>query len=369
MNILVLNYEFPPIGGGASPVSRDLAAELVKNGHNVTAITMAYKGLKSEEIMDGISVYRVKCIRSKAFVCYPWEQLSYLISSYFFIKRLMKQGAKFDVVHTHFIIPTGVLAWWMNKKYGIKYVITAHGSDVMGYNQKRFKILHKILLSPWKRIVKAAETVVSPSLFLDELIKKQIPDVTSLIIPNGVDRGLFKELPKDKMILVMCRLQETKGVQTVIDAVACIEQMGDWKLCIAGDGPYRQVLEKKVAELDIEDRVEFKGWVENKSKAHVELVGKAAIYVSASRFENSPISVLEAMSAKCHVLLSDISPHRILMTDECKLFDMNNANELADKLAKEMKEFEMDEAVTYEEPKSWCEVAKLYERLLHDAAH
>ena len=88
MNILVLNYEFPPIGGGASPVSRDLAVELVKQGNKVTVVTMAFKGLLNKENVDGIEVHRVKCIRSKAFVCHPWEQLSYLISAYFYIKKM-----------------------------------------------------------------------------------------------------------------------------------------------------------------------------------------------------------------------------------------------------------------------------------------
>ena len=47
MNILVLNYEFPPLGGGASPVSRDISIRLASLGHRVTVVTMGYKRGKS----------------------------------------------------------------------------------------------------------------------------------------------------------------------------------------------------------------------------------------------------------------------------------------------------------------------------------
>ena len=49
MRILVLNYEFPPLGGGAAPVSRDIAVQLSKKGHNVTVVTMGYQELPTYE--------------------------------------------------------------------------------------------------------------------------------------------------------------------------------------------------------------------------------------------------------------------------------------------------------------------------------
>ena len=334
MNILVLNYEFPPIGGGASPVSKDIAIEMVKMGHKVKVVTMGYAKLPKDENVQGIDVHRVKCLRTKPFVCYPWEQLTYLISGYFYIKKMMKKGNAFDAVHVHFIIPTGVLAWWMKKKYGLNYIVTAHGSDVPGHNKKRFVLLHKLLIKPWKVIVKQAYAVVSPSVYLADMIKHKVPELNCTLISNGVNTNLFGELPKEKIILVMSRLQETKGIQIIIEALSKMERMGNWKLYIAGDGPYADTLKKMVEEYSLQNCVRFCGWVENKSEKHVELVGKSAIYISASTFENSPISVLEAMSAKCNVLLSDISAHQQIKdhVDSVELFSVNNAEDLAQKL-------------------------------------
>jgi len=363
MNILMLNYEFPPIGGGASPVSRDLGRELVKLGHQITVVTMGFHQLPSHEIMDGMNIYRVRCIRTKAFVCHPWEQFSYLISSYFCIKKMLKTQ-HFDLVHAHFIIPTGVLALWLKRKYGIHYVITAHGSDVMGYNQRRFRILHKFLLKPWKCIVSNSDNIVSPSKFLDDLIRKQLPNARSTIIPNGVDTQCFKALPKEKIILVLCRLQETKNVQTVIKAISLIPDMQGYKLYIAGDGPYKAILENLVHDLRLQNRIEFLGWIENKSLRHVSLVGKAAIYISASRFENSPISVLEAISAECHPLLSDIPPHRLLIDNYNYLFDTNDERTLAKKIEKLIDDIQLGTEFHISKPIDWTTVSNQYNTIL-----
>jgi len=58
MKILMLNYEFPPLGGGASPVSYEIAKGYAKLGHKVTVVTMGYKDLPKEEVVDVITSLR-----------------------------------------------------------------------------------------------------------------------------------------------------------------------------------------------------------------------------------------------------------------------------------------------------------------------
>ena len=118
MNILMLNYEFPPIGGGASPVSYDIARRLADAGHQITVVTMAYKGLPKEEEVGKMKVYRIPCLRTKKMVCHPWEQATYILSAIHFIRK-QRKIQEYDICYTHFIIPTGVVAWWLKKKYNL----------------------------------------------------------------------------------------------------------------------------------------------------------------------------------------------------------------------------------------------------------
>ena len=116
-------------------------------------------------------------------------------------------------------------------------------------------------------------------------------------------------------------------------------------------------------ELDREDRIEFIGWVKNKSPEHLRLFGESAIYISASRFENSPVSVLEALSSECLVLLSDIPPHRLLENRETHLFSVNNENELAFKMKKMIEDYNNGNPIMGNRPISLKKVAERYNQL------
>lgn len=360
MRILVLNYEFPPIGGGASPVSYDICKHFVLRGHKVVVITMRYKGLATHEIVDGIEIYRVPCIRKKTNVCHPWEQLSYIFSAIHFLNKYLRTNT-FDIVHTHFIIPTGVIAWFLRKKHHLQYIITAHGSDVIGHNNKRFKFLYILLKRPWCGIVKNAKVIVAPSNHLIQLMKKSEPSGNYCYIPNGIETAVFHTLPKKKNMLVLCRLQETKGVEIVLQAISRIK-MNNWKLHIVGDGPYRNTLEKLARELAVDDKVIFHGWIKNRSEEHLKLLGESAIYVSASRVENCPVSILEALCAGCRIVVSDIPAHRELLEGNGNMFPVDSIEDCAKKIGAAMES--INDIPVGMEKWDWKEIIKQYEKTL-----
>jgi len=300
--ILMLNYEFPPLGGGASPVSYEIAKGYVKLGHKVDVITMGFKGLKEFEKKDGINIYRVKCWRTKKEICHPWEQYSYIHSAKKFLKEHMKTHT-YDINHTHFIIPTGVLSLWMKKKYNLPYIITAHGSDVPGYNPDRFKLLHKLTGPTLRKICENANVIISPSQYLSKLIKENIRKYKVQVIPNGVYPNKFKPKPKKKIILSTGRLLPRKGFQYLIEAVSNKDY--GYEVHIAGDGPMMQEL-RELAKKS-KTKIVLHGWMNNNSKEYKQLLETASIYVLASLKENASISLLEAMSAGCAVITTNIS--------------------------------------------------------------
>jgi glycosyltransferase involved in cell wall biosynthesis len=205
MKILILNYEFPPLGGGSSPVSLEIAKGYVKRGHSVDVVTMRFKGLPENEVIDGISVYRVKCIRMRKDICRSYEMLSYVVSALLFLNSKMKKS-KYDICHCHFIIPTGIIALWLRKKFSLRYVLTTHGSDLPGYNPDRFVFYHKFTKPFLKIICDNAKQICSPSFFLKNLIKRKVGNYDVKHIPNGIDLSNFKldiNKPKEPIILAL----------------------------------------------------------------------------------------------------------------------------------------------------------------------
>lgn len=302
MRILVVNYEFPPLGGGSSPLTYELAKSYVKLGHQVDVVSMAYKGLPVFEQKDGINISRVKCLRSRKDICYPYEQLTFIISAIWFLRKHLRSHS-YDVNHTHFFIPSGIISVWLKRKFGLPYVITSHGSDVPGFNPDRFKFLHRFTGPLLRYICRHAETVVSPSCFLAGLIKERIGSVKTTVIPNGVDPDKYLPSEKKNIILSTGRLLHRKGFHHLISAVST-KNFG-YEVHIAGDGPMMKTLSglaKRSAT-----RIVLHGWMNNNSKEYKNLLAAATIFVLASEKENASVALLEAMSAGCAVITTKVS--------------------------------------------------------------
>ena len=171
MKILTLSYEFPPLGGGGAKVVYGLTKELVKLGHEVDLVTMGFRGLPKYEEINGTNIYRVPCFRNRESICSTHEMVSYALSAIPFAVRLVKRK-QYEINHTHFILPDGFVSYLLKKMIKLPYIITAHGSDVPGYNPDRFIIDHKILSPLWKKIVYNADQIVCLSESLKSLVQK-----------------------------------------------------------------------------------------------------------------------------------------------------------------------------------------------------
>lgn len=125
MKLLSLSYEFPPIGGGGAKVVSSILNDLADKGTDVTLITMYYRGLAFNEKLGGLRIIRVPCIHLKKEICYPAEMIPYLLLA---MPRLCVHllRNKYDLNHTHFIFPDGLLALLVKYLFGIPYILLQH---------------------------------------------------------------------------------------------------------------------------------------------------------------------------------------------------------------------------------------------------
>ena len=301
MNILTLCYEFPPLGGGGAKVVQGLSRELGCMGYHVDIVTMDFKGLSKYEKHENVNIYRIPCIRKSESVSHPHEMASYIASALPTVGRLLKQK-RYELNHTHFIFPDGILAYYLKKKNGMPYVITAHGSDVPAYNPDRFKVLHKFLTPLWIQIVRSADCIICPSETLEQLIHKIKPDAVTSVIANGIDIGKFNpKIEKKDRILVVTRMLKRKGVQYVLKALK--DSNHGYDVNIVGDGPYLERLRTLASGENI--KVRFWGWLDNESDAIKVLFETSSIFIFPSEAENFPIVLLEAMAAGMAIITTE----------------------------------------------------------------
>lgn len=299
LRILMPNLEYPPLGGGAAPVTRGLARALVARGHHVDVVTMGYRGLPAEENEDGVRLFRVPALRSRLELSHVHELATYVWSGLRKVRALTRE-ADYDLCHGHFLLPTGIIPYFLRKTPAFPpYVITAHGSDVPGFNPDRFTLLHRLTPPLLRRILRHASGLIVPSAALERLILGQFAGVTPVLarIPNGVEIEDFTPQPKEPRVLVATRLFERKGVQHVIEAMSHLPEQV-YQLEVAGDGPQRHQLEQQARALRVPAC--FHGWLPRRPLC--QLFERSRIFVLATMSDNFPVSLLEAMAASCAII-------------------------------------------------------------------
>ena len=301
MRILMMCYEFPPIGGGGAGVVRGLSGQLVRMGHEVDVVTMRYQGLPAHEWVDGVHVHRVPCVRLSTSWCTMAEQATYLATVVPYAVKLALRR-HFDINHTHFIFPDGLAAMMLRRFVGLPYVITSHGSDVPGFNPHRFLLAHRMLAPIWRAIVGRAERIICPSKLQQGLVLRSKPTARTAVIPNGIDEDPAASYggEKQRRILVVTRMFERKGIQYFLRALQGMRLQHE--VHIVGDGPYLPTLKSLAVELGV--NVRFWGWLDRGSEELWSLYDSSEIYVFPSEAENFPLVLLEAMRAGAAIITS-----------------------------------------------------------------
>jgi glycosyltransferase involved in cell wall biosynthesis len=243
-------------------------------------------------------------------------------------KILVEQYA-YDINHTHFIVPSGIVSYWLHKSTSLPYIITAHGSDVPGYNPDRFYLAHFLIKMLWKRILDNSQSIICPSNYLKQMILDRTDHAYCEIIPNGYTPGVAKPVNfegKKNTVLVVTRMFKRKGVQFLINALRDIKT--DWEILIVGDGPYLGKL-KKLATA-VEAKINFLGFLDRKELDAI--YEKAKIFVFPSIRENYPMVLIESMEAGCAVITTNSNGCCEVVADAAIKTDPGNIDQLRDAL-------------------------------------
>ena len=274
MRILVLNYEYPPLGGGAAVATAALAQGLLERGVAVDVVT-AGAGPGTERrtadrpvgplVEGGLTVYRVKSRRTGVHEAGMGDAASYLVAALPVIRRLLR-SYRYDAVHIFFSLPTGALLPFLRLR-GTPVVVSLRGSDVPGYDPHNptLQWAHRLLTPMTRWIWRRADRVVAVCDSLGRLALNTWPDLRYAVVPNGVDLALFHpadpatpRTSKRIRCLAVARLVERKGLGDLIRALALLER-GRFELEIVGGGADQRVLRDLAAQLGVAEEVRFLG--------------------------------------------------------------------------------------------------------------
>ncbi|HEY6455942.1 MAG TPA: glycosyltransferase family 4 protein [Steroidobacteraceae bacterium] len=329
MRLLFVNYEFPPLGGGAAYASLAMAREFLVLGHHVDFLTAGFGRDHGDAQIDGIRVYRVPSHRSGVHESGLIGVLSFLASAARRLRELASTN-NYDVYHYYFSLPTGLLSLLPGAHRRRPYVVSLRGSDVPGYDSA-LKWQHRALLPITRRIWRGAHRVVTNSANLRQLAHACVPDIAIDVILNGtyMPTGFVPSEPRAGLrILVVSRLIERKGIDTLIMALG---RSGNENLSldVAGDGPQARALQRLAHVCGVAERVRFHGFVDRAGLT--SLYAGTDIFVLASLAESCSMALLEAMGMGLPVIATRVGGTVELVENGINglLFTAQNVEELA----------------------------------------
>ncbi len=321
MRILFCNYEYPPLGGGGGVINALLVQELAKR-HEVTVLTSQALGLPRESVENGLRVVRVPVFfRRQEAVANLASMLAFIQMGIAGGRNLLRQD-QYDLINTHFVLPTGPVGDALSRYAGIPNVLTVHGGDL--YDPSKFTSPHRHpLLRAWiRRLVKRADIVVGQSTnTLENLQRFYTSEVQGVRIPLGIQRpgagpasrGDYG-FPEDEFLLVTVgRLVPRKAITQLISMMEALRHQGV-RLLIVGTGPEENLLKEESRKRQLEDRIYFMGQVGEDEKFGILQMSDS--YVSTSQHEGFGLVFLEAMACGLPIVCYDCGGQTDFLQDQ-----------------------------------------------------
>jgi phosphatidylinositol alpha-1,6-mannosyltransferase len=320
MTTLLLAQDFPPMSGGIARLHGEMAkryprGDLVVSTPADPDAPEVDAGFPAAVDRLPIGVRRTKTLPAVLF----WSRRA---------ASLARQH-RVRFVHCGNVKPAGYPARWVHERLHIPYGIFFHGADLLS---EQHKIRHSRLKRRTARaIFGGAAVLMTNSAWTRDLALSLLGDLgldghgrRLRVVHLGTDPTYFRpgvdaralrarfELPDNgtRWLVTVARLQQHKGMDTVIEALPTIlERAPDVRYAVAGTGPDRERLEKRVHQLRLGDRVRFLGGIGDQDLP--AFYNLASVYVGASRraerlgVEGFGISLVEASACGLPVVAGD----------------------------------------------------------------
>ena len=304
--------------------------ELLKNKHEIHLFCLCFKKpFVKNEVINQINVHRYHCSK----LTYKLSALANDIGLYGFILknkiRNFVENSDVEVLHVH-DIQIAKAAISVSKRFGIKYNIDLHENrpEIMKYYKHVNSFLGKIFISPlrWKKaeesfVEKANKIVVVTENAKEELLSRVKIDQEKIVVyPNTVrddfyknkkiDNVLEKQYSKNFVITYVGNTSERRGLLTVIESLKTLRKtIPNIKLLIIGKSSFDNVLKNEIKKHDVEELVDFIGWVkENEIPNYLSIskLGLSPLHRNIHHDTTYANKIFQYISFGCPVVSSDV---------------------------------------------------------------
>ena len=308
--------------GGAQKLTLTFMDEARKQGVDVTIVSLS-------EFKNGMALAKPLEEKGAKVLLFSGEKL-FSLNRLREFTRFVREG-NFSVIHTH-LTYANIIGGIAGRLTGTPVVTSLHSTAVGQHANFLRDTIENIMLRTTTRLIGVGQKVAD--------VYKDMLNRDVVVLPNAVAEnvalsaderaalrtqiGLDTEQPT---LVTVGRLSVDKGVDDLLDAFAQICQtVPNAALLIVGDGILREELEARSQTLSLDENVFWLGMRDDVPN----LLSISNIYISASRREGLPLSVLEAMMAALPMVVTAVGDVPKLVGDDAGLLVAHSQpNELA----------------------------------------
>lgn len=320
MRVLMFSWEYPPhVVGGLGKHTAELLPPLAELPDlEVHLVTPRWSGGQELERLGQATVHRLQPpVTEGDFYTRAWQTNLRLEE---FARQLWTQVGPFDLVHVHDWLVAFVGAA-LKRSYRVPLLSTIHatergrGRGALKSDQAR--AIHHV---EWWLTFESWRVIACSNYMRDEIADYfQCPRDKIDVIPNGVDTARFDRLegrdlthfrhmyalPQEQIVFSVGRIVYEKGLHVLIKALPLVlAQQPSAKVVIAGKGPELESLRALAWEMDVGEKVLFTGFISDDDRDRLFKIADCAVFPSL--YEPFGIVALEAMAARCPVVVSEV---------------------------------------------------------------
>ncbi len=229
----------------------------------------------------------------------------------FRVRKLLKK-IRPDILHAHYATAYGIVGAVSGYH---PYILTAYGSDVLvsAKNNKVYRFLVRFAMK------KATLVTAMADHMRDEIISMGIKEDKVKTLVFGIDPKVFnrtnRRLPDNKFVISSTRnFEPVYNLNLLMQALEIIkDKIPELYVHLIGDGQERSMLEERIREMELSEKVKFHGRVSQKTIA--ETLNATHVFISTSFSDGNNVSLNEAMACGCVNLASDIPANRSWIKD------------------------------------------------------
>ncbi len=308
MRILMLDNEFPPLGGGMGTANKAMLEQIAARTEIAVDLVTAARGGRQEfvQFAEHIRIFKVPVWNRNIHHSSNRELITYALFAFFKSLALLRRE-HYDLCFAWSGVPAGAVAYGLKRLSGLPYMTRVTGPDIPGFEQ-RYERLYPFLKPVLRQVWGNSTPLIAKCQAEVDLIRQTDPSAQAAIIENGVDLSRFAPgapAPDGGPLVVVCaaRLIERKGQEHLIRALAEVVRRGaDVEVRLVGDGDAKAEYERLAAEMGVSGRVAFTGFVPPEGMPAQYAAGH--VFALPSYQEGMSLATLEAMASGLPLVVS-----------------------------------------------------------------